>query len=735
MKDVKRRRLSEDGEFEVTKSVGTEGLNTVRKDSALRDQRRTLFVRSLPASITTERLTEFFSQSHPIKHATVVLDPHTKTSKGYGFVTFADPEDAQAATAELNNADLGGRKIKIEVAEPRHREIMENGEKSKPSKKAEELKAEREKKRTESLPPKLIVRNLPWSIKESEDLGALFRSYGKVKHASVPRRSPQFQAGFGFVVLRGKKNAEKAVEGVNGKVVDGRTLAVDWAVDKETWEKLQLENQAEQGNGVDASHGGTDEKGMGGAVPAQGARKELSSAAQNAESTALSDAEITDEADGVHLESEEMEDTDSEDEQDNHTEEEEAEEAPSTTVFIRNLPFTYDDEMLRAQFSQFGAVRYARVVFDPETERSRGTAFVCFFNEEDAKSCVRNAPKSPTSLPTTTDRKRKGEALTHSVLQNEAADPTGRYTVEGRVLQVSKALSKSNATRREAEGTSKRETRDHDKRRLYLLSEGTILRGSKLYEKLGPTEINIREASTKQRQKLIKSNPSLHMSLTRLSVRNIPRSVTSRDLKALAREAVVGFATDVKSGVRQPLSREELKRAADSMKEAERLRKQQGKGIVKQAKIVFEGREGKKVDEKSGAGRSRGYGFIEYVSHRAALMGLRWLNGHAVKAGAGERSKRIIAEFAIENAQVVSRRTDRETRMRSQGPSGRNGKVRPPRMLDKVAEKKRKRSDVLGKEPKGAPKPPIDEDDKNKIAKRNRIISRKRNMRKSRKAG
>ena len=112
---------------------------------------------------------------------------------------------------------------------------------------------------------------------------------------------------------------------------------------------------------------------------------------------------------------------------------------------------------------------------------------------------------------------------------------------------------------------------------------------------------------------------------------HVPRTVSSKDLKALARQAVVGFATDIKQGVRQPLSKEELNRGGDEMHAAEQYRKTRGKGIVKQAKIVFEGREGGKVTEKSGAGKSRGYGFIEYTSHRWALMGLRWLNGHLVK--------------------------------------------------------------------------------------------------------
>src|SRR5690606_9887489 len=126
----------------------------------------------------------------------------------------------------------------------------------------------------------------------------------------------------------------------------------------------------------------------------------------------------------------------------------------------------------------------------------------------------------------------------------------------------------------------------------------------------------MREASLKQRKALLNSNPALHLSLTRLSIRNLPRSCTAKDLKYLARQAIVKFSIDVKNEVRQPLSREELTRGGEEDKERERLRREKGKGLVQQAKI-----------EVDANGRSKGYGFLEYVSHRWALMGLRYLNG------------------------------------------------------------------------------------------------------------
>lgn len=639
-------------------------LGTRRRKKPL-EQSRSLFVRSLPPNATTESLTEHFSQSFPLKHATVVIDPVTKKSKGYGFVTFADAEDAQRAREELDGSQYEGRKIKLDAAEPRHREVEDEGlngrKKSRPSNAAAQARAEREKQRLEGQKPsKLIVRNLPWSIKEPDQLALLFRSYGKVKHATIPKAKPGTSAGFGFVVLRGRKNAEKALAGVNGKEVDGRTLAVDWAVEKEVWETLQKGGPegTESSSKID-TEGHLDES------TASSVKSE-----DDEENIDPDDVPPSD-ADHVDFSSDEDEDESEEDVKmegsttkirDN-----------SSTLFVRNLPFTCTDETLLSHFKPFGAIRYARIVLDHSTERPKGTGFVCFYNVDDAMTCLQGAPKTEPVPAKNANNRTSVSVKKHSLLEDTLADPFGRYTLEGRVLQVSRAVDRSEAYRLTTEGSSSRDARDKDRRRLYLLSEGTISSDSPVYEKLSQSETKMREDSAKQRQTLIKSNPSLHLSLTRLSIRNIPRSLTSKDLKALAREAVVGFAKDVKEDRRIPLSKEELSRGGDEMRNADKERKAKGKGIVKQAKVVYEGREGSKVSEGSGAGRSRGYGFIEYVSHRSALMGLRWLNGHSVRpvrsgdssgAGINEGAKRLIVEFAIENAQVVARRHEQEIKAR-----------------------------------------------------------------------
>lgn len=735
----KRQRVSETGAEVVTATAtaDVEPPSTAAVTAAATPKeaaRRQLFVRGLAPAVTTEDLTNFFSESYPIKNALVVLDKETKVSKGFGFVTFADVEDAQRAKEELKGAVLQGKKLALDFAEARQRE----GEvkEAKPNR----FKAEREQQMKDAVAPKIIVRNLPWSIKTPDQLGKHFLSYGKVNFVTLPKKPSGELRGFAFVALRGKKNAERAIQALNGKEIDGRTIAVDWAVDRDTWQGLQkTEQEGDEGDEV----------------------------ASDAESSVVSSDDDDDEAE------EGSDDDDEDEEEDSNTDYDDVDDSDEEggvqldddrpkreefTVFIRNLPFTVTDESMQEHFEQFGSVRFARVVLDRETERPKGTGFVSFYNEEDMINCLKGVPR--VKLQTRNLDKKDGSTITvtHSVLEDADADPSGKYTMEGRILQLSRAVDKSEATRLTAEGAASRFSRDKDKRRLYLLNEGTIASNSPLYQQLSPSEIKMREESATLRRKQIQENPSLHLSLTRLSIRNIPRSITSKDLKALARSAIVGFAADVKAGKRNKLSREEVIRGGQAMLVAEKQRKKRGVGIVKQAKVVFETPAGSKVTEETGAGRSRGYGFIEYYTHRNALMGLRWLNGHAVdykvkgelpknKAAAKEaledKRKRLIAEFAIENANVVSRRGAREDQAKEDKDKPRDGKRKRDGDDEGGARKDGKGRDKAGKGKKQGPSgaeektdAAVGKDDKDgKIAQRTRIIAQKRQKRKAKRVG
>ena len=78
-----------------------------------------LFVGSLPWSVDDQKLQEAFEKHGEVVSAKVILDRETGRSRGFGFVEMASQESADSAISALNNADLGGRNIVVNVAKPR----------------------------------------------------------------------------------------------------------------------------------------------------------------------------------------------------------------------------------------------------------------------------------------------------------------------------------------------------------------------------------------------------------------------------------------------------------------------------------------------------------------------------------------------------------------------------------------------------------------------------------------
>ena len=58
------------------------------------------------------------------------------------------------------------------------------------------------------------------------------------------------------------------------------------------------------------------------------------------------------------------------------------------TIFIRNLSFKSSQESVATVFKQFGRILYCKIVVDPFTELSRGTAFVKYQDKESVANCL-----------------------------------------------------------------------------------------------------------------------------------------------------------------------------------------------------------------------------------------------------------------------------------------------------------------------------------------------------------
>jgi RNA recognition motif-containing protein len=75
-----------------------------------------LYVGNLPFSATEEQVKEFFGSFGEILSVKIITDRATGRSRGFCFV---EMENADAAMAELNGKEFGGRKLMINEARER----------------------------------------------------------------------------------------------------------------------------------------------------------------------------------------------------------------------------------------------------------------------------------------------------------------------------------------------------------------------------------------------------------------------------------------------------------------------------------------------------------------------------------------------------------------------------------------------------------------------------------------
>ena len=76
-----------------------------------------LFVGNLDFKTTEEDLDKAFSAFGDIDESIIIKDGNR--SKGFGFVTFSEEADAKKAVEEMNEKELKGRKITVNVAKER----------------------------------------------------------------------------------------------------------------------------------------------------------------------------------------------------------------------------------------------------------------------------------------------------------------------------------------------------------------------------------------------------------------------------------------------------------------------------------------------------------------------------------------------------------------------------------------------------------------------------------------
>ena len=79
-----------------------------------------LFVGGFPLDLDEEKLTRLFEiYGITTKSAKIIKDSSTGFSKGYGFVTIEDQEEAQRAISKINGQFFEGSRITVKKAKPK----------------------------------------------------------------------------------------------------------------------------------------------------------------------------------------------------------------------------------------------------------------------------------------------------------------------------------------------------------------------------------------------------------------------------------------------------------------------------------------------------------------------------------------------------------------------------------------------------------------------------------------
>uniref|UniRef100_A0A8C8DVF0 Polyadenylate-binding protein n=1 Tax=Oryzias sinensis TaxID=183150 RepID=A0A8C8DVF0_9TELE len=250
-----------------------------------------IFIKNLDKSIDNKALYDTFSAFGNILSCKVVCDENG--SKGYGFVHFETHEAAERAIEKMNGMLLNDRKVFVGRFKSRKEREAELGAR------AREF-------------TNVYIKNFGEDM-DDEKLKELFGNYGPALSVRVMTDDTGKSKGFGFVSFERHEDAQKAVDDMNGKELNGRQVYVGRA-QKKGERQNELKRKFEQ------------------------MKQDRMTRYQ-----------------GVNL-------------------------------YVKNLDDGLDDERLRKEFSPFGTITSAKVMM--EGGRSKGFGFVCFSSPEEATKAV-----------------------------------------------------------------------------------------------------------------------------------------------------------------------------------------------------------------------------------------------------------------------------------------------------------------------------------------------------------
>jgi RNA recognition motif-containing protein len=77
---------------------------------------KSIYVGNLPFSASEDEVRSFFAPHGEVKSVRLMMDRETGRPRGFGFVEMSE-DDAKKAITALNGKDMGGRSLRINLAE------------------------------------------------------------------------------------------------------------------------------------------------------------------------------------------------------------------------------------------------------------------------------------------------------------------------------------------------------------------------------------------------------------------------------------------------------------------------------------------------------------------------------------------------------------------------------------------------------------------------------------------
>ncbi|XP_040280587.1 polyadenylate-binding protein 4 isoform X1 [Bufo bufo] len=182
-----------------------------------------VFIKNLDKSIDNKALYDTFSAFGNILSCKVVCDENG--SKGYAFVHFETQDAADRAIEKMNGMLLNDRKVFVGRFKCRREREAELGAKAKEF-------------------TNVYIKNFGEDM-DDERLKETFGKYGKTLSVKVMTDPSGKSKGFGFVSFEKHEDANKAVDDMNGRDVNGKVMFVGRA-QKKVERQAELKRRFEQ---------------------------------------------------------------------------------------------------------------------------------------------------------------------------------------------------------------------------------------------------------------------------------------------------------------------------------------------------------------------------------------------------------------------------------------------------------------------------------------------------------